>query len=46
MMASKLARYANNFFTGGHADSLEDISVYAQMLREVDDKGGGDGTSN
>lgn len=38
MIVAKAARYAKNFFTGGHADSLDDISVYAQMLREVDDK--------
>jgi hypothetical protein len=43
MVVAKTARYAKNFFTGGHADSLDDISVYAQMLREVDDKIKGDG---
>tara|TARA_R110000796_G_scaffold100740_4_gene209410 strand:- start:654 stop:935 length:282 start_codon:yes stop_codon:yes gene_type:complete len=36
-MVSKIIRYANNFDVGGHADSLDDISVYAQMLRELDD---------
>ena len=36
-MVSKIIRYANNFDVGGHADSLDDISVYAQMLREIDD---------
>jgi hypothetical protein len=32
----KLCRYANNFEDGGHADSLDDASVYAQMLRQID----------
>jgi hypothetical protein len=35
-MAAKLARYANNFFKGGHKDSLDDIAVYSQMLAEID----------
>lgn len=33
---SKLTRYANMFDSGGHDDSLDDISVYAQMLKELD----------
>jgi len=33
----KLSRYAENFKKGGHADSLDDISVYAQMLQETDE---------
>lgn len=32
----KLTRYAPNFHKGGHADSLDDCSVYCQMLRELD----------
>jgi hypothetical protein len=36
-LASKMARYAKNFFKGGHADSLNDIAVYSQMLAEVDE---------
>ena len=32
----KICRYANAFNDGGHADSLNDASVYAQMLREID----------
>lgn len=33
---SKTTRYGNMFTSGGHVDSLDDISVYAQMLQEVD----------
>lgn len=33
---SKLTRYCANFNNGGHDDSLMDLSVYAQMLRELD----------
>lgn len=33
---SKLTRYCENFNRGGHADSLEDLAVYAMMLRELD----------
>jgi len=36
MIAGKLTRYATNFNHTGHEDSLIDISVYAQMLRELD----------
>ena len=36
MMVGKLTRYCNNFFEDGHKDSLDDISVYAQMLNEID----------
>jgi hypothetical protein len=32
----KLHRYAMRFHDGGQRDSLDDISVYAQMLRHVD----------
>ena len=35
-VVQKLCRYAKNFSNGGHADSLDDASVYAQMLRETD----------
>jgi len=34
----KLNRYATRFKQGGHADSLDDISVYAQILRRVDEE--------
>lgn len=33
---SKLARYCQNFDSGGHDDSLDDIVVYAMMLKELD----------
>lgn len=33
---SKITRYAKKFSSGGHADSLDDLSVYSQMLRELD----------
>lgn len=33
---SKLTRYAQNFDKGGHDDSLQDLVVYATMLRELD----------
>jgi len=33
---SKIGRYVQNFSAGGHPDSLDDISVYAMMLRELD----------
>jgi len=35
-IVSKLTRYAENFGTGGHDDSLLDMTVYATMLRELD----------
>lgn len=34
----KTTRYSNALLDGGHVDSLDDISVYAQMLQEVDDE--------
>lgn len=33
----KLLRYAANFNQGGHADTLDDISVYAQLLKHADE---------
>ena len=36
-VVSKLQRYCNNFHKGGHKDSLHDISVYCQMIQELDD---------
>lgn len=33
---AKVTRYAANFRNGGHVDSLDDLSVYAQMLQELD----------
>lgn len=42
-IVAKLTRYANNFNSGGHADSLHDIQVYAAMLQELDAEAKGDG---
>lgn len=36
-MVSKVSRYAEQFNNGGHEDSLLDESVYAAMLRELDE---------
>ena len=36
MVIIKMCRYAQSFDNGGHADSLDDAAVYAQMLREID----------
>lgn len=36
----KLTRYAQALKTGGHRDSLDDLSVYAQMLAAVDEMTG------
>jgi len=35
---TRCGRYAYSFDNGGHEDSLRDISVYAQMLRELDNE--------
>lgn len=35
-LATKMSRYAEMFAKEGHADSLDDITVYSQMLRELD----------
>lgn len=35
-MVMKLSRYATNFESGGHTDSLMDLAVYAAMLDEMD----------
>lgn len=35
-MVSKLTRYSENWNKGGHDDSLNDLAVYATMLRELD----------
>ena len=37
-IVGKLTRYTVNFNNGGHDDSLLDLSVYAQMLRELDNE--------
>lgn len=33
----KLVRYATQFSEHGHGDSLDDLSVYSQLLRHTDD---------
>jgi hypothetical protein len=35
-VVSKVTRYGENFVRGGHPDSLDDASVYAMMLQELD----------
>lgn len=35
-VVSKISRYCENFEKGGHDDSLLDMAVYSQMLRELD----------
>jgi hypothetical protein len=35
---TKLTRYATNMNSGGHEDSLDDLSVYAMMLAEHDER--------
>lgn len=35
-IVSKVTRYAENFNRGGHDDSLDDIAVYAMMLKALD----------
>ena len=37
MIVSKIGRYANNI-ADGHSDSLTDLSVYANMLLEIDEE--------
>jgi len=35
-MIAKVTRYAEQFTQGGHPDSLDDLTVYTQMLQELD----------
>lgn len=35
-IVTKITRYAENFNRGGHSDSLDDIAVYAMMLKQLD----------
>ena len=37
LMQVKMSRYAQNIKRGGHADSLDDVAVYSQLQREVDE---------
>lgn len=36
-LGNKLIRYAQNLRRDGHADSMEDMAVYAMMSAELDD---------
>lgn len=36
LIVMKLSRYANNFSTGGHQDSIHDAAVYAAILESID----------
>ena len=38
-IVSKITRYGENFTAGGHNDSLDDIAVYAMMLKSLDNFG-------
>jgi hypothetical protein len=38
MLATKLSRYCMNFKSGGHADSLDDMAVYAMLQRDCDEE--------
>lgn len=35
-LLTKISRYSEMFMRGGHDDSLDDLSVWSQMLRELD----------
>lgn len=35
-MVGKLVRYINQFKSGGHDDSLDDLAVYAMIQKELD----------
>lgn len=37
-IVSKITRYCETFNVGGHDDSLDDLAVYAMMLKELDQK--------
>jgi len=37
-IVGKLGRYCEQFGNGGHDDSLLDLAVYSQMLRELDEE--------
>ena len=38
LQVMKQTRYANNFASGGHADSMLDTSVYSALLLAVDEE--------
>jgi hypothetical protein len=35
-IVGKLTRYAEQFTSGGHEDSLDDTAVYSMMMKELD----------
>jgi hypothetical protein len=35
-VVSKMTRYGQNFSSGGHDDSLDDMAVYSMMLKQLD----------
>lgn len=35
-IVGKLTRYTNQFQSGGHPDSLDDMAVYSQILQMID----------
>lgn len=37
-MIAKFGRYCSSFAVGGHADSLDDLAVYAQILSLLDEE--------
>jgi hypothetical protein len=37
-IVAKVTRYAAQFNKNGHADSLNDLAVYAMLLREIDEE--------
>jgi hypothetical protein len=39
-LVAKMTRYGENFERGGHDDSLDDLAVYAMMLKELDREAG------
>lgn len=38
-MMNKLGRYVEQFNSGGHDDSLDDLAIYTLMMKEVDHEG-------
>ncbi len=37
-VVGKITRYCQQFSNGGHMDSLDDLSVYAMMLKDLDNQ--------
>src|SRR5713101_1617508 len=38
LIVVKLTRYANNWSSGGHADSIHDAMVYSALLESIDEE--------